>query len=360
MEKKETNLILPVLLAAVIAAVLRWLFGLLLGRVILIPLVTYFGDTGFLIYQVLSNLIAVFVPVLIALFAAGAATGEKLWPGAVLLASLVVMAANIIVIRLVTRFVQIPYLYLVIHALLTGIGMLAVLMIEPKQETARPAAPYPAQPSGQQAARPYPAQPASQQAVRPYPAQPSGQPPVQPYSVQSAGQPPVQSYPAQPPVQPAAPYPGMTGSVSGADSPKVVYCRNCGNIMNENAVICVKCGAAKGSGNNFCPHCGNPVNPQAAVCLNCGGSLAGTAMAAGENAKSKMAAGLLGIFLGGLGIHNFYLGYTKKAVAQLLICLLGSCLLIGPAVSGIWGLVEGIMILAGKINVDGNGNPLKN
>ena len=66
----------------------------------------------------------------------------------------------------------------------------------------------------------------------------------------------------------------------------------------------------------------NPVkHPQAAVCLNCGGSLTGTAMAAGENAKSKMAAGLLGIFLGGLGIHNFYLGYTKKAVAQLLICL---------------------------------------
>ena len=118
-------------------------------------------------------------------------------------------------------------------------------------------------------------------------------------------------------------------------------------------------GAARGAGNAFCPHCGNPVNPQAAVCLNCGGSLAGPAIAAGENAKSKLAAGLLGIFLGGLGIHNFYLGYTKKAVAQLLICLLGSCLIIGPAVSGIWGLVEGILILTGKIRVDGKGNPLK-
>ena len=40
------------------------------------------------------------------------------------------------------------------------------------------------------------------------------------------------------------------------------------------------------------------------------------------NAKSKMAAGLLGIFLGSLGIHNFYLGYTGKAVAQLLITIL--------------------------------------
>lgn len=34
--------------------------------------------------------------------------------------------------------------------------------------------------------------------------------------------------------------------------------------------------------------------------------------------KSKMAAGLLGIFLGSFGVHNFYLGYTGKAVAQLL------------------------------------------
>ena len=30
-----------------------------------------------------------------------------------------------------------------------------------------------------------------------------------------------------------------------------------------------------------------------------------------------MTAGLLGIFLGGLGIHNFYLGYTGKAMLKL-------------------------------------------
>ena len=73
--------------------------------------------------------------------------------------------------------------------------------------------------------------------------------------------------------------------------------------------------------------------------------------------KSKMAAGLLGIFLGGFGVHNFYLGYTGKAIAQLLITLL-TCGF-GAIVSEIWGLIEGIMILSGSINVDGNGNPLK-
>ena len=73
--------------------------------------------------------------------------------------------------------------------------------------------------------------------------------------------------------------------------------------------------------------------------------------------KSKMAAGLLGIFLGSFGVHNFYLGYTGKAVAQLLITVL-TCGF-GSFVSGRWGLVEGIMILSGNINVDGKNIPLK-
>ena len=79
------------------------------------------------------------------------------------------------------------------------------------------------------------------------------------------------------------------------------------------------------------------------------------------NAKSKMAAGLLGIFLGSLGIHNFYLGYTTKAIVQLLVTLLGGAITCGIASVAVyvWGLVEGIMILTGSINTDANGNPLK-
>ena len=75
------------------------------------------------------------------------------------------------------------------------------------------------------------------------------------------------------------------------------------------------------------------------------------------NAKSKIAAGLLGIFLGAFGVHNFYLGYTGKAVAQLLITIL-SCGVLSFA-SGVWGLIEGILILTGSITVDGNGNELR-
>ena len=69
----------------------------------------------------------------------------------------------------------------------------------------------------------------------------------------------------------------------------------------------------------------------------------------GQSSKSKLAAGLLGIFLGGLGVHNFYLGNTGKAVAQLLLTLVGWILLgLGPIAAAIWGLVEGIIILCSK------------
>ena len=52
-----------------------------------------------------------------------------------------------------------------------------------------------------------------------------------------------------------------------------MYCRNCGEHMNENQAICLKCGVEKGTGSSFCPNCGNPVVPEAVVCVNCGVSL---------------------------------------------------------------------------------------
>lgn len=61
--------------------------------------------------------------------------------------------------------------------------------------------------------------------------------------------------------------------------------------------------------------------------------------------KSKVAAGLLAIFLGGLGVHKFYLGYTTQGVILLLMTILGTLLLIGPLVTGIISLIEGIIYL---------------
>ena len=85
--------------------------------------------------------------------------------------------------------------------------------------------------------------------------------------------------------------------------------------------------------------------------------------------KSKVAAGLLGIFLGSLGVHNFYLGYTNKAVGQLVGTIVGyvlSLIVIGVFIVigiGIWALVEGILILTAQPGsrpwgVDARGVPL--
>lgn len=115
----------------------------------------------------------------------------------------------------------------------------------------------------------------------------------------------------------------------------------------------------------FCPNCGTQIaDDNQAFCPNCGANLgvnvntntntfAQQQSNVNNNQKSKMAAGLLGIFLGGWGIHNFYLGYTGKAIAQILVTIL-TC-----GIGSLWGLIEGIMILAGSITTDANGVPLK-
>ena len=62
-----------------------------------------------------------------------------------------------------------------------------------------------------------------------------------------------------------------------------------------------------------------------------------------ESQKSKLAAGLLAIFLGEFGIHKFYLGYNKAGLIMLLVSLL-TCG-VGAAVMWVISIVEGIMYL---------------
>jgi TM2 domain-containing membrane protein YozV/ribosomal protein L40E len=135
-----------------------------------------------------------------------------------------------------------------------------------------------------------------------------------------------------------------------------MYCRNCAAEMDPNAFVCVKCGYQKGAGYRYCFNCGGETDPGAAFCAHCGAALR-PAQAYYPMQKSKIAAGVLGILLGSLGVHNFYLGYTGKAVAQLLITVL--TLGLGSIISGVWGLIEGILILTGSIDCDAAGIPLR-
>lgn len=70
--------------------------------------------------------------------------------------------------------------------------------------------------------------------------------------------------------------------------------------------------------------------------------------------RNKFVAGILGLVLGFLGAHNFYLGYKKRAIVQLVLTILS-----GGAISAIWGIVEGIIILSSPTYRDADGNLLK-
>lgn len=73
-------------------------------------------------------------------------------------------------------------------------------------------------------------------------------------------------------------------------------------------------------------------------------------------AKSRTVAGILGILLGGLGLHRFYLGYVGIGVLQIVVTFLTF------GTGAIWGLVEGILYLTqrtGQFSVDATGRPLR-
>jgi len=138
-------------------------------------------------------------------------------------------------------------------------------------------------------------------------------------------------------------------------------------------MFCPSCGSQVPDGANNCPNCGASVNPGASTQNYGAGPINDGNQTFGANQtnnqyqqpnqqtqannpngerKSKLVAGLLGILLGGLGIHNFYLGNTKRGVIQIIVTFV-TC-----GIGALWGLIEGILILCGNINTDANGNPL--
>lgn len=112
---------------------------------------------------------------------------------------------------------------------------------------------------------------------------------------------------------------------------------------------------------NFCPGCGKEIKSSYEHCPYCGTSLSGAAgqtvqaqniedetytkqsVSTKASSKSAVAAGVLAILLGSLGIHKFYLGYSTAGVTMLLVTLL-TCG-VGGVVMSIIGIVEGIIYL---------------
>ena len=52
-----------------------------------------------------------------------------------------------------------------------------------------------------------------------------------------------------------------------------MYCRNCGNEVDAQAVACTKCGLPPDIKTNHCPNCGSETNEEQIICVKCGVSL---------------------------------------------------------------------------------------
>jgi TM2 domain-containing membrane protein YozV len=103
----------------------------------------------------------------------------------------------------------------------------------------------------------------------------------------------------------------------------------------------------------FCSNCGNEISDRAAICVKCGVPTSNMTAAIQGGSKSRLVYILLGVFLGGLGIHNFYAGRTGRGVAQLLITLFTFWLIVPLIAVWIWVIVE-----ICTVKVDGKGQPM--
>ena len=130
-------------------------------------------------------------------------------------------------------------------------------------------------------------------------------------------------------------------------------CYHCGEEISEDDVFCKYCGTRIKQITYYCSNCGSQIDKIDSLCIHCGYQNKDNRQR--YSVKSRIVAGILGIFVGGLGIHNFYLGYSSKGFIQLLCTFLGPLTLgISSLISSVWGFIEGIMILVGYIKKDGN------
>ena len=131
-------------------------------------------------------------------------------------------------------------------------------------------------------------------------------------------------------------------------------CHGCGQKLAEGARFCAACGASTAPAavasppaftalaptahrpghDAFCRACGRAINVQARTCPGCGAPQA-MPLALGE--KSRITAALLAIFVGGFGIHKFYLARPFQGIVYLLLCW--------TLLPAIIGFIEGIAYL---------------
>ena len=109
------------------------------------------------------------------------------------------------------------------------------------------------------------------------------------------------------------------------------FCHACSKVLHHSAATCPSCGAAQRPPDSqppaspqagtiaqaaYCHGCGGMVHVSAETCPKCGARQHNS----GKVVKSRVLAGILALFLGGLGIHKFYCGRPGLGILYLLFC----------------------------------------
>lgn len=93
-----------------------------------------------------------------------------------------------------------------------------------------------------------------------------------------------------------------------------------------------------GAPTKFCHACGDTIDARAELCPKCGVRQPGSGIGAtSPSGKSRTAAALFALLLGGIGVHKFYLGQPGQGILYLIFCW--------TFIPAIIAFIEGIILL---------------
>ncbi|HTH36582.1 MAG TPA: TM2 domain-containing protein [Pyrinomonadaceae bacterium] len=120
--------------------------------------------------------------------------------------------------------------------------------------------------------------------------------------------------------------------------------------MATQYVTCPTCSTQNTAMNARCTNCGTVLPPISPMPMQHIPQSTGAAL---PGAEKKIAAGICGIVLGGLGIHKFILGYQQEGIILLAVYLVAiiltlvTCGIAAPLmfIPSVIGIIEGIIYL---------------